>query len=1114
MIYSKKSAGHIIGLGNGGYLMRIAIFIIVSILSSHLCLAAEQAEEISDRLVQLLKSSDFKGGLIVHVGCGDGRNTLTLLTSDNWLVQGLDPNPQDVQKARSLIQTAGLCGAVTFETWEGPLLPYIDNLVNLIVVEPGVEVDLKECLRVLCPRGIVFLWRNGKWTQTAKPWPTDIDEWTHTLYDASGNAVSKDRRVGPPQHLQWTAGPKWTRHHESMCSFHALVSAKGRIFYILDEGPQVSLFLPSDWKLIARDAFNGKILWKKNLGNWVTQLYAYKSGPTQMTRRLVTDGDRIYVAPGLAEGVHVLDATSGETLRVLKDTAACEEILLHKGVLYLMTNDKPNMYLGAHRFSKENAWSGQKKWIRAVDPETGRQFWELETPIAPLSFAVTDNGVVFHDGKQIVCLDTKSGELHWKSANILLDSVIPTSVTPTLVQYKDVVLFIGGDDQPGYRGGSGHYVAKNLRTFTAISAKDGEPLWTYKIPPMTTGFETPKDILVLDDLVWLGSIWDNNSDGAWTGRDLHTGEIVREFKPPWDRYWFHQRCYRSRATERYLIPSRTGIEFIDAKDGYTSHAHWVRGACLYGTMPANGLMYAPPNPCGCYMESLLHGFNVMAPAEKQNTIGDNSSGERLTKGPAFGKAPQIATEAGNEWRTYRHDSKRSGHTQSVVPADLKFAWEMKIGEDLTALTVADNKVFAAEKDKHILHARDATTGKPVWQFTAGSRIDSPPTISEGRVLFGSRDGYVYCLNAADGQLVWKYRAAPTDRKLVAYEQIESVWPVHGSVLVVDGKVYCIAGRSMFLDNGMRFLAIDLHTGRKIAETILNDMDPTTNQSLQAKIKGLSMPVANPDILSYDGKSIFMKSQKFNLDGTRPVIEAAGNGRNQTGEDAHLFSASDMLDDSGFHRVSIIYGKEFPSGVARHHTTLRYAPGGKMIVFDDSKIYGFSRLPHLHRWTRNLEFHIFAASQDERIKPTVQERRRSNAATKVNSVYEKTITLQSNDKERQRLLNSLTSTTIKYNWSNYDPAMFVNSMVLTNKMLFAAGPPAIRNESTQDALLRWQGKSGGVLWSLSRANGEKQRSDYKLDAPPVFDGMAAAYGRLYLSLANGSIICFEEKTQGN
>ena len=123
MIYSKKSAGHIISLGNRDCLMCIAIIIIVSILSSRLCLAVEQAEEISDRLVQLLKSSDFKGGLIVHVGCGDGRNTLALRTSDNWLVQGLDPNPQDVQKARSLIQAAGLCGAVTVDRWEGPLLP-------------------------------------------------------------------------------------------------------------------------------------------------------------------------------------------------------------------------------------------------------------------------------------------------------------------------------------------------------------------------------------------------------------------------------------------------------------------------------------------------------------------------------------------------------------------------------------------------------------------------------------------------------------------------------------------------------------------------------------------------------------------------------------------------------------------------------------------------------------------------------------------------------------------------------------------------------------------------------------------------------------------------------
>ena len=193
--------------------------------------------------------------------------------------------------------------------------------------------------------------------------------------------------------------------------------------------------------------------------------------------------------------------------------------------------------------------------------------------------------------------------------------------------------------------------------------------------------------------------------------------------------------------------------------------------------------------------------------------------------------------------------------------------------------------------------------------------------------------------------------------------------------------------------------------------------------------------------------------------------------------------------------------------------MKYAPGGKMIVFDDDKVYGFSRLPHLHRWTRNLEFHIFAASQDERVKPPARKREESKSAKEARSAAQKAIALHTQDQERQRLLDSLTSTSIKYNWSNHDPALYVNSMVLTNQTLFVAGPPALRNDSSQEALERWQGKRGGILWGLSRANGEK-RCAYKLDAPPVFDGMAAAYGRLYLSLTDGSIVCFEAETRSN
>jgi hypothetical protein len=33
-------------------------------------------------------------------------------------------------------------------------------------------------------------------------------------------------------------------------------------------------------------------------------------------------------------------------------------------------------------------------------------------------------------------------------------------------------------------------------------------------------------------------------------------------------------------------------------------------------------------------------------------------------------------------------------------------------------------------------------------------------------------------------------------------------------------------------------------------------------------------------------------------------------------------------------------------------------------------------------------------------------------------------------------------------------------------------------------------------------------EYPLEAQPVFDGMAAAYGRLFMSLKNGTILCMD------
>ncbi|MHC4439850.1 MAG: class I SAM-dependent methyltransferase, partial [Planctomycetota bacterium] len=123
----------------------------------------------------------IKGGIIVHVGCGDGEFTASLRINDRYIVQGLDTDAANVQKARQHIKSIGIYGKVPAETFDGKHLPYADNLINLLLIEDSVNITTDEIMRVLRPRGVVCFKKNGAWRKQIKAWPDDIDEWTHFL---------------------------------------------------------------------------------------------------------------------------------------------------------------------------------------------------------------------------------------------------------------------------------------------------------------------------------------------------------------------------------------------------------------------------------------------------------------------------------------------------------------------------------------------------------------------------------------------------------------------------------------------------------------------------------------------------------------------------------------------------------------------------------------------------------------------------------------------------------------------------------------------------------------------------------------------------------------------
>jgi outer membrane protein assembly factor BamB len=379
-------------------------------------------------------------------------------------------------------------------------------------------------------------------------------------------------------------------------------------------------------------------------------------------------------------------------------------------------------------------------------------------------------------------------------------------------------------------------------------------------------------------------------------------------------------------------------------------------------------------------------------------------------------------------------------------------------------------VFVAQVDAHTVHALSADDGRRLWQFTAGGRVDSPPTFDEGRVLFGSADGHVYCLRVSDGELVWRFQAGPEDRRVMIYDGLESAWPVHGSVLVEEGIAYFVAGRSVFLDGGIYAFAVDAKTGRKLHESCLSERDPQTGEQPKAAVKGFDMVSGLPDILSSDGEFLYMRDVKLN----RQCEKQAAGG-------THLFCPTGFLDDSWWHRSYWVYGSQFQAGWPGWWQAGNRVPSGRIMVLDDSSIYGFGRTfkpgGNAGQWRTGEYYHLFATDRNFQLaEPSSQPAERRGRTPGNKSL-------------------------VKWRWSLRAP-LAARAMVLADRTLFIAGPLG----DTHTSLDAYQGKQGVRLMAVDSEDG-RQLAAWELDSIPVFDGMAAAAGKLFVPTNRGQLICF-------
>ncbi len=1068
---------------------------------------------------QILRETGVRGGLIVHIGCGDGRLTAALRANDSFLVHGLEGSSKSLEQAREHIKSLNLYGKVSVDRLKGKRLPYADNLVNLVVSDrprtnwlptpdtsahPGYstrirgqlvrgmitpaggglgQVSMDEVMRVLAPNGVAYIKRGGTspedtWTKSIKAWPKQMDEWTHWLHDAGGNAVARDHFVGPPRHLQWTAGPLWARSHGWTPSVSAMVSAGGRLFCICDEtlaGADGSI--PSKWFVVARDAFSGVLLWKRPIPRWGSAEFSgtpdtgrgVTTGrftmPPNVGKRLVAVGDTVYVTLGPAAPVTALDAATGEAKRVYVGTDNADEILWADSRLILSIAP-----------SEKTPDSAPAKQVCAVDVETGRVLWKKgpfpgiraskgQDPFGRLELAAGDGKVFLLTTEAIECLGADSGDSIWR---IDRPALPPGAVRRigfagmyeyklTVMVYHDAVVLLAQPEPNTHH--TYHTMPGSLYAF---AAKDGRQMWKHAYGAW--GHCTPPDVFVVGETVWthvnaeakFGSSWGggfraedpSQVDYRIQALDLRSGKVRKELATK-DIFnvGHHHRCYRNRSTERFLLSSRRGVEFVDLATGENYQNHWVRSGCQLGYLPCNGMLYVTPHPCSCYIGAKIIGFNALAPARKSGPEVKT----RLEKGPAYNTIRNRDGEtltANDDWPTYRHDRRRSGATDSAVSTDLQVAWRARIGTRPSAPVAANGKVLVAGVAGHSVHAFDAIDGKEVWEYTAGSRVDSPPTLYAGLAIFGSADGCVYCLRAADGELVWRFEAAPHHRLITAFDRLESPWPVPGSVLIHDGKCWFAAGRSSYLDGGIHVYALDPTTGKVVHHETIYSPDPETGK-MSPETSANTMSGLLNDIPATDGANVFIRQMQ--------IASFSGRGRE------HLYTTGGYLDPSWFNRTFWQVGRAKTSGLmvlgkdAAYGVEV-YASGGRDTVFaPGSKAYRLKCIP------------LKAPARGSSRKEALGKRR-----------LERTKTLW-----EQRL------------------GIRVTAMVRAGDTIFLAGAPDVVDP--KDPHGEWEGRKGGVLAAFAASDG-KELAEYKLDSAPVFDGLIAANGRLYISTLDGRLLC--------
>ncbi len=183
-----------------------------------------------------------------------------------------------------------------------------------------------------------------------------------------------------------------------------------------------------------------------------------------------------------------------------------------------------------------------------------------------------------------------------------------------------------------------------------------------------------------------------------------------------------------------------------------------------------------------------------------------------------------------DWPMWRFDEGRSACSTEQLPDQLDAIWSWKfsprepvwddpLNRDMMQYDkqfepiVLGNTLFVGFNDKDKVVAIDTESGQVKWSFYADGPVRMPLAGRNGKLYFTSDDGFLYCLSAISGEVLWKFQGGPLDRKILGNKRLISSWPARGGVVLKDDKVYFAA--SIWPLMGTFIYSLDAETGKVV-----------------------------------------------------------------------------------------------------------------------------------------------------------------------------------------------------------------------------------------------------------------------------------------------------------